>query len=206
MSYAKNPGQWKSIQLRFTKKIFHSCKLSVITESIDMSKEEFHRLRMQFIIQWGTFGSVWGINRTMAQIHALLMIAVEPMHTNEIMEALKISRGNANTNLRDLVGWELVQRIVYPGDRKEYFEAEKDVWTMFCTISRERKRREIDPALKLLRESSSKALDSKDPAQSLFIKQLTELADFVASADKILSRIARSDKNKVMPFLLKRFS
>lgn len=161
---------------------------------------------MQFIIQWGTFGSVWGINRTMAQIHALLMIAVEPMHTNEIMEALKISRGNANTNLRDLVGWELVQRIVYPGDRKEYFEAEKDVWTMFCTISRERKRREIDPALKLLRESSSKALDPKDPAQSLFTKQLTELADFVASADKILSRIARSDKNKVMPFLLKRFS
>lgn len=171
-----------------------------------MIEEEFQKLRMQFIIQWGTFGSVWGINRTMAQIHALLMIAVEPMHTNEIMEALKISRGNANTNLRELVGWELVQRIIYPGDRKEYFEAEKDVWTMFCTISRERKRREIDPALRLLRESSSEALDPKDPAQSLFAKQLTELADFVSSADKILSRIARSDKNKVMPFMLKRFS
>ena len=100
----------------------------------------------------------------------------------------------------------LVQRIAYPGDRKEYFEAEKDVWTMFCTIARERKRREIDPALKLLRESSSTALDSKDPAQSLFARQLNELADFVASTDKILGRVARSDKNKVMPFLLKRFS
>ena len=163
-------------------------------------------MRMQFIVQWGTLGSSWGINRTMAQIHALLMIAVEPMDTNEIMEVLKISRGNANANLRELISWELVQRIAYPGDRKEYFEAEKDVWTMFCTIARERKRREIDPALKLLRESSSTALDSKDPAQSLFARQLNELADFVASTDKILGRVARSDKNKVMPFLLKRFS
>ena len=168
--------------------------------------EEFQKMRMQFIIQWGTLGSSWGINRTMAQIHALLMIALEPMHTNEIMKELKISRGNANTNLRELISWELVQRIAYPGDRKEYFEAEKDVWMMFCTIVRERKRREIDPALKLLRESSSKALDSKDPAQSLFAKQLNELAEFVASTDKILARVARSDKSKVMPFLLKKFS
>lgn len=171
-----------------------------------MVEDEFQEMRIQFIIQWGTLGSSWGINRTMAQIHALLMIAVEPMHTNEIMEALKISRGNANTNLRELVSWELIQRIAYPGDRKEYFEAEKDVWTMFCTIVRERKRREIDPALKLLREASSKALVSEDPAQSLFARQLSELADFVASADKILTRVARSDKSKVMPFMLKRFS
>ena len=171
-----------------------------------MSDSEFNKIRMQFIAQWGTLGSSWGINRTMAQIHALLMIAVKPMHTNEIMEELKISRGNANTNLRELIGWGLIQRIAYPGDRKEYFEAEKDVWTMFCTIARERKRREIDPALKLLRESSAKALDPTDPAQRLFASQLNELADFVSSADRILGKVARSEKNKVMPFLLKRFS
>jgi len=77
---------------------------------------------------------------------------------------------------------------------------------MFCTIARERKRRKIDPALKLLRESSAKALDPKDPAQCLFANQLTELADFVSSADRILGKVARSEKDKVMPFLLKRFS
>ena len=90
-----------------------------------MNNSEFQAIRMQFIAQWGTLGSSWGINRTMAQIHALLMVAVEPMHTNEIMEELKVSRGNANTNLRELIGWGLIQRIAYPGNRKEYFEAEK---------------------------------------------------------------------------------
>lgn len=171
-----------------------------------MDNSEFDKIRTQFIVQWGTFGSTWGINRTMAQIHALLMVAVEPMHTNEIMDELKISRGNANTNLRELIGWELVQRIAYPGDRKEYFEAERDVWTMFCTIARERKRREIDPALKLLKESSSKALDLNNPEQRLFLRQVNSLAEFVSSADRILAKVAQSDKNKVMPFLLKRFS
>ena len=114
-----------------------------------MDDENFQIARMEFIAQWGTLGSSWGINRTMAQIHALLMIAVEPMHTNEVMEELQVSRGNANANLRDLVGWGLVRRVTYPGNRKEYFEAEKDVWTIFCTVARERKRREIDPVLKL---------------------------------------------------------
>ena len=73
-----------------------------------MNNSEFQAIRMQFIAQWGTLGSSWGINRTMAQIHALLMVAVEPMHTNEIMEELKVSRGNANTNLRELIGWGLI--------------------------------------------------------------------------------------------------
>ena len=134
------------------------------------------------------------------------MLSVKPVHTNKIMDELKISRGNANTNLRELIGWGLVQRITYPGDRKEYFEAEKDVWTLFCTIARERKRREIDPALKLLRESSSKEFDQGDPEQRLFVEQLSELSDFVTSANKVLGKVANSDKSRVMPFLLKRFS
>ncbi|WP_244653998.1 MarR family transcriptional regulator [Lentimonas sp. CC4] len=160
---------------------------------------------MEFIAQWGTLGSSWGINRTMAQIHALLMIAVEPLHTNEVMDELKVSRGNANANLRDLVGWGLVRRVTYPGDRKEYFEAEKDVWTIFCTVARERKRREIDPVLKLLQDSSSQSLNKNDAAQKLFAEQLSDLADFVGTADQVLGKVARSEKSKVMPFLLKKF-
>ncbi len=170
-----------------------------------MNETDFQKTRMEFIAQWGTLGSSWGINRTMAQIHALLMIAVEPMPTNEVMEELKISRGNANANLRDLVGWGLIRRVTYPGDRKEYFEAEKDVWIMFCTIARERKRREIDPVLNLLKTASSQSLNANNPAQKLFSEQLSELSEFVETADLILGKVARSEKSKVMPFLLKRF-
>ncbi len=169
-----------------------------------MEEKAFKQVRADFIAQWGTLGSSWGINRTMAQIHAYLMMAIDPTDTNTIMHELQISRGNANANLRDLVGWGLVRRVTYPGDRKEYFEAEKDVWTMFCTIARERKRREIDPALNLLRSCSAKSY-SKDPEQQLFASQTRALSDFVSSADRVLEKVARSEESRVLPFLIKHF-
>src|ERR1700755_3046513 len=107
--------------------------------------------RDQFVSQWGVIGSAWGINRTMAQIHALLITAPSALSTDDIMQELKISRGNAHSNLRDLVSWGLVRSVVRKGERKEYFEAEKDVWKMFCIIVRERKRREIEPAINVLK-------------------------------------------------------
>ena len=170
-----------------------------------MNDKEFKDLRAEFVAQWGILGSSWGINRTMAQIHALLMVAVDPLDTNTLMEELKISRGNANSNLRDLIGWGLIRKVTYPGDRKEYFEAEKDVWTMFCTIARERKRREIEPALSLLKTSSSQKFDSKRAEQQLFAEQIRALAEFVQTADLVLDKVARSEQSRVMPFLLKRF-
>ena len=112
--------------------------------------------KQQFISSWGAFGTHWGINRTMAQIHALLMTAPEPMYTDEIMEKLQISRGNANTNLRELVGWGLIQIIHRKGERKEFFQAEKDVWKMVITIAKERKRREIMPALEVLKSCAER--------------------------------------------------
>lgn len=180
-------------------------KLSVITESSVMEAEEFTQLKNDFIAQWGTLGSCWGINRTMAQIHAYLMLAVEPTDTNVVMDALKISRGNANSNLRDLVGWGLIRRVTYPGDRKEYFEAEKDVWAMFCIIARERKRREMDPALNLLKTASSKSFNKKDAEQQLFAQQTASLAEFVQTANLVLDKVSRSEQSKVLPFLMKRF-
>ena len=170
-----------------------------------MQDVDFQDAKADFIAQWGTLGSSWGINRTMAQIHALLMMSPDPLPTNEIMETLKVSRGNANTNLRDLVGWGLVRRATYPGDRKEYFEAEKDVWTMFCTIARERKRREIEPAMKLLQSSAERSYNQKDPEQKLFAEQTQSLSEFMNTADQILSRIARSEESKILPFLIKKF-
>jgi HTH-type transcriptional regulator, glycine betaine synthesis regulator len=99
----------------------------------------------QFILEWGRMSSSWGINRTMAQIHALLFVTGVPMEVNEIMERLQISRGNASMNLRELMDWGIVRRFRRPGDRKDTYLSETDPYQMFIRVIRERKRREIDP-------------------------------------------------------------
>lgn len=106
--------------------------------------------RHAFIQAWGTLGAEWGINRTMAQIHALLLTSPGPLDTETILEELQISRGNASTNLRALVDWGLVTREIRPGVRREFFAAEKDVWEMARAIAVQRRRREFDPLMRVL--------------------------------------------------------
>src|SRR3954468_17516468 len=106
----------------------------------------------RFIAAWGQMGSAWGISRTMAEVHALLYITSEPMCTDDIMERLQISRGNASMSLRALLDWGVVYRSHKRGDRKEYFQAEEDVWAMFRAIVRQRMKREVDPLLASLFE------------------------------------------------------
>lgn len=103
-----------------------------------------------FIRRWGEMAASWGISRTMAEIHALLYLTPEPLCTDDIMERLSVSRGSASMNLRQLVNWGLIYRVHQRGDRKEYFQAEKDVWQMFQTILRERKRREVEPIVEAI--------------------------------------------------------
>ena len=98
-----------------------------------------------FIRRWGEMGIYWGISRTMAELHALLYISTEPLCTDDIMQQLQISRGNASMNVRSLIDWGLVRRVHLRGDRKEYFAAETDAWYLFETIMRERRRRELEP-------------------------------------------------------------
>jgi len=133
--------------------------------SANLSLDE---VRDNFISQWGAFGSHWGINRTMAQIHALLMTGLEALSTDEVMAKLSVSRGNAHTNLKELVSWGLVRIVVKKGDRKEYFDAERDVWKIFTIILRERQRREIDPALDLLRNCQEETKVSRELRQKHF--------------------------------------
>lgn len=106
----------------------------------------------RFVLFWGEMASKWGINRTMAQIHALLFASEDPLDTDEIMARLHISRGNANMNLRSLMNWNLVQKVHLPGSRKDFFTAEKDVWQITAQIIRERERREIQPVMQQLQE------------------------------------------------------
>ena len=101
--------------------------------------------QQEFVQLWGNFGSQWGINKTMAQVHALLLTSDDAMSTDDIMEALSISRGGANMNVRELMVWNLIYKVSKTGDRKEFFVAEKDIWEVAKRITRERKRREIEP-------------------------------------------------------------
>lgn len=145
--------------------------------------------REEFVSQWGAMGSQWGINRTMAQIHALLMTAVDPMNTDEVMEELRISRGNAHSNLKELVAWGLVRVVVRKGERRDYFEAEKDVWRIFTIVTRERKRREIDPALAVLRRCADGTRDLKSAEARAFHDQMKQLEEFVGFASKVADRV-----------------
>ena len=122
----------------------------------------------RFILFWGEMASNWGINRTMAQIHALLYALEDPLDTDEIMERLQISRGNANMNLRSLINWNLVRKVHLAGSRKDYYTAEKDVWEIMVQIIRERQRREIQPVMQQLQECRTiLAGDEARPCESL---------------------------------------
>ncbi|MEO8617631.1 MAG: MarR family transcriptional regulator [Luteolibacter sp.] len=157
-----------------------------------MTKEadQLKRARDEFVAQWGALGTQWGINRTMAQIHALLMTAPQPLTTDDVMEELEISRGNAHTNLKELVAWGLVRPVVKKGERREFFEAEKDVWLIFTIVARERKRREIEPALAILNKCAGESEGIQTPEGKAFHDQMRALEDFVGFASKMSDRIS----------------
>lgn len=161
--------------------------------------------RLEFVTQWGVLGSAWGINRTMAMLHALLLTSPAALSTDETMDALAISRGNANTNLRELVGWGLLRKVVRPGERREYFEAEKDVWKIFCTVVRERKRRELDPALAVLRDCAARSVAMRGAEAREFNALMRTLVEFVELAARIMDRVSASERSKIVPAVLKLF-
>ncbi|MCH7225195.1 GbsR/MarR family transcriptional regulator [Haloferula sp. A504] len=152
--------------------------------------DKLQAARDEFVGQWGALGTQWGINRTMAQIHALLITAPEPMSTDDVMEALEVSRGNAHTNLKELVAWGLVRSVVKKGQRREFFEADKDVWHIFTTVARERKRREIEPAIHVLSKCAKETEDIGSKEGKDFHEQMRELEEFVAFASKVADKIS----------------
>jgi DNA-binding transcriptional regulator GbsR (MarR family) len=147
----------------------------------------------KFIQSWGALGSNWGINRTMAQIHALLLVSPEALSADEIMEELQISRGNANMNIRALIDWGLVYKELKTGERKEYFVAEKDIWVVFQNIITQRKKRELEPMLKVLDEISS--VEGEDVNAEEFQKIIREIKLFSNKADSTLDRLVKADSN-----------
>ncbi len=149
-------------------------------------RTNLQRAQDQFILEWGRMSSSWGINRTMAQIHALLFVSGVPLEVNEIMDRLQISRGNASMNLRELMDWGVVRRFRQPGDRKDTYLSETDPYQMFVRIVKERKRREIDPTNDAIREVLAKLPenDMGEGVQSLRtrLQALLEIFDLIDAA------------------------
>ena len=161
--------------------------------------------KQQFISSWGAFGTHWGINRTMAQIHALLLISPDPLTQDDIMEELNISRGNTNINIRELINWGLVERVILPGERKEYFTAEKDIWKVVKQIVKERKKRELEPMMQLLDKLEDVEGDKKDKKVKTFIDTVSSIKRLGLQADKTLDVMIKAEENWFVSSLMKIF-
>lgn len=161
--------------------------------------------KQQFISSWGAFGTHWGINRTMAQIHALLLISPDPLTQDDIMEELNISRGNTNMNIRELINWGLVERVILPGERKEFFTAEKDIWKVVKQIVKERKKRELEPMMQLLDKLEDVEGDKKDRKVKTFVDTVSSIKRLGLQADKTLDIMVRAEENWFVSNLMKMF-
>ncbi len=184
------------------------------TGELPTHQQQLRTVQDLFIRRWGEMGQTWGINRTMAEIHALLYITAQPLCTDDVMERLNISRGNASMSLRALCDWGIIRRLHKRGERREYFESLSDVWEMFSIIAAERKRREMDPVLETIKqcqrmldeESIGKA--AKQEAVQLTRQRLEGMQEFMEVTNKIFQQFignAKSGLTKVVKVLLKAF-
>jgi DNA-binding transcriptional regulator GbsR (MarR family) len=165
---------------------------------------KYKEAKEELIQAWGNLGSSWGLNKTMAQIHALLMVSPRPLSTEEIMEDLSISRGNANMNIRALLDWGIVYRILVPGERKEFFKAEKDVWTLARQVVKERRKRELEPIMKALKTISEVESDGTEETKEMK-RVVKDLKSFGERSDQVLDVFVKSEENWFWSTVLKLF-
>ena len=144
----------------------------------------------KFVLHWGEMGTRWGINRTVAQVHALLYLSPRPLHAEEIAKTLSVARSNVSTSLRELQGWGIVRVVHVLGDRRDHFESMKDVWEMFRIIVEERKRREIDPTLRLLQECLAE-LPRHDAADLEMRARIQAMLEFLATISALYEEARR---------------
>ncbi|HYG02525.1 MAG TPA: transcriptional regulator [Chryseosolibacter sp.] len=155
---------------------------------------KYTEAKEQLIQAWGNLGYSWGLNKTMAQIHALLMVAPKPLSTEEIMAELSISRGNANMNIRALLDWGIISRLSVPGERKEFFKSEKDVWALARQVAKERRKRELEPIIKVLREVNQVQTDGSEHSKE-FKKVVKELKIFAEKSDALLETFIKAEES-----------
>jgi DNA-binding transcriptional regulator GbsR (MarR family) len=157
-------------------------------------------IQQRFILHWGEMGTRWGINRTVAQLHALLFLSPRPLHAEEITETLNVARSNVSTSLKELQGWGIVKLVHVMGDRRDHFQSLKDVWELFRVVLDERKKREIDPTLAMLITSIEEAKKEK-ATDSYTIEQLENLAEFFQTTTAWYTQIRKWPTSQLTKFL-----
>lgn len=167
---------------------------------------EYNEAKNKFVQAWGSLGNKWGVNRTMAQIHALLLIAHKPLSAEDVMAELNISRGNANMNLRALIDWSLVYREIIQGERRDYFVAEKDMYKVAVRIVKERRKRELEPVVDLLDDFKAITVEEETEDYLEFKKMVHNLSDFTTRTDKAMEKLIKSEESWFFGTLLKLFN
>lgn len=157
---------------------------------------DFSEAKQQFIATWGELGCTWGICRTMGQIHALLLISPEPMCADQIKEELEISGGNANMNLRALIDWGIVYKRSKPGERKDYYIAEKDLWSIFKKTLLKRKQKELSPMIDLTKELSDTNANCEHSRE--FVRVIQNIQMISMAADKSLDKLLSCESNLLL--------
>ena len=170
-----------------------------------MALMELKEAKDKFIHTWGTLATQWGINRTMAQIHALLLLSPKSLNADEIMADLQISRGNVNMNLRDLMDWGLIYKQLLPGERKEFFIAEKDIWKVAKQIAKERRRREIGPLIEAM-EDLKEGIQPDTEEKEEFLKIVNDISKVSVFADNTMTSLLKSDENWLINNFIKVFN
>ncbi len=162
--------------------------------------KELSPVEQKFILHWGEMGTRWGINRTVAQIHALLFISPKPLNAEEIASTLNVARSNVSNSLKELQGWRIVKLVHVLGDKRDHFESMKDPWEMFRIVLDERKRREIDPTLEMLRECI--AVAEKDKETSEYTEErLKVLRDFFETTTTWYTQLREWPTHAVVKFV-----
>lgn len=165
---------------------------------------ELQEAKDKFVHTWGTLATQWGINRTMSQIHALLLLSEKALNADQIMEQLTISRGNVNMNLRELMSWGLINKQLLQGERKEYFTAEKDIWKVARLIAKRRQRREIEPVIEVMDEIKA-AIKPDTPENKEFLKVVNDISKVGGFADSTMTAILKAEEGWLASNLLKVF-
>ena len=159
--------------------------------------------KQKFIDTWGALGTEWGINKSVAQVQALLLVSGEPLSTDDVMQSLTISRGNANMSLRQLQDYGIIFKKVMPGDRKEYFVAEKDIWKWAVKIAMMRKQKEIEPVMNVLSELKEETKKDKTAEGKEFYKTVNDIHSFTDQFSTLADKIFNSNRGELLIKLLK---
>ena len=154
----------------------------------------------QFILHWGEMGTRWGVNRTVAQVHALLFISPKPLNADDLVETLGVARSNVSTSLKELQGWGIVKMVHILGDKRDHFESMKDVWELFRVVLNERKRREIDPTMQMLNECIAES-DLSPEADAYTRQRLSDLREFFETTSAWYVQIRQWPTSAIVKFV-----